>query len=107
MPLPASSSPLLTKLGERIRLARLRRGLSMMQTAERADISRETLKRLEYGDAGISLGVLQRVLRVLGLDQDLEVLAADDVLGRKLQDLALPTRKRASKVVVSQVDKNG
>jgi DNA-binding XRE family transcriptional regulator len=95
---PAQATAL-TQLGERVRLARLRRNLTMAQTAERAQISRETLKRLETGDAGSSLGVLIRVLKVLGLDKDLNTLAADDVLGRKLQDLALPVRKRASKVV--------
>jgi transcriptional regulator with XRE-family HTH domain len=89
----------LIELGERIRLARLRRGLTMMQTAERANISRETLKRAESGDGGTSLAVLLRVLVVLGLDKDLALIAADDVLGRKLQDLALPVRRRASKTV--------
>jgi hypothetical protein len=35
------------------------------------------------------------VLRVLGLQGDLDLVARDDVLGRKLQDLKLPTRKVA------------
>jgi transcriptional regulator with XRE-family HTH domain len=91
--------PIMIQLGERLRLARLRRGLTMVQTAERANISRETLKRVESGDGGTSLAVLLRVLVVLGLDKDLALVAADDVLGRKLQDLALPVRRRASKTV--------
>jgi transcriptional regulator with XRE-family HTH domain len=89
----------LLQLGNRLRLARLRRGLTMVQTAERANISRETLKRVESGDGGTSLAVLLRVLVVLGLDKDLALVAADDVLGRKLQDLALPVRRRASKTM--------
>jgi DNA-binding XRE family transcriptional regulator len=86
--------PQLTELGTRLRQARLRRGLTMAQVAERADISRETLKRLEWGDGG-SLNGLLAVLRVLRLEADLNAIARDDVLGRKLQDLNLPERIRA------------
>jgi len=57
--------------------------------AERIGISRETLRRLEKGDATIAMGTFMRALRVLGLDSDLDRLAADDELGRKLQDLEL------------------
>jgi hypothetical protein len=52
-------------------------------------VSRDTLSRLEKGDATIALGTYLRALRVLGLDGDLDVIARDDVLGRKLQDLEL------------------
>lgn len=86
--------PQLTALGTRLRQARLRRSLTMAQVAERADISRETLKRLEWGDGG-SLHGLLAVLRVLRLEADLNAIARDDVLGRKLQDLNLPERIRA------------
>jgi transcriptional regulator with XRE-family HTH domain len=74
-------------LGERIRLARLRRKLSTTLFAERIGISRDTLNRLEKGDGNIALGTYARALRVLGLDRDLDALARDDELGRKLQDL--------------------
>ena len=57
--------------------------------AERANISRSALYRLEKGDTGVSIGALFNVLRVLGLHEDFLKLAADDVLGRKLQDLEL------------------
>ena len=36
-----------------------------------------------------------RALRVLGLDQDIDAVADDDVLGRKLQDLNLPGQRKA------------
>jgi len=77
-------------LGRRLRDARLRRRMTSLAMAERAGISRATLHRLEKGDVSISLGATQRVLRVLGLDADCDLLARDDVLGRKLQDMALP-----------------
>lgn len=58
--------------------------------AQRMGVSRDTLSRLEKGDSTIALGTYARALRVLGLDLDLEVIARDDELGRKLQDLQLP-----------------
>jgi transcriptional regulator with XRE-family HTH domain len=79
----------LSALGERLRLARKRRRLSAVLMAERVDISRDTLNRVEKGDPAVSLGIYLRVLRVLGLDADLDLVARDDVLGRKLQDMEL------------------
>lgn len=100
--LPAFPSVLrqLQALGERMRLARLRRRISAELFSERMGVSRETLRRLEKGDPTIAMGTYMRALRVLGLDSDIDGLARDDELGRKLQDLALPqpqTRKRATK----------
>jgi transcriptional regulator with XRE-family HTH domain len=89
---------LLADLGENLRLARLRRRLSAEQVAERAGLSRSTLHLMENGSAGTSLGKLVQVLGVLGLDEDLSELAADDILGRKLEDARLTeTRRRAPK----------
>ena len=66
--------------------------------AERAGVSRSTLHLMENGSAGASLGKLLQVLVVLGLDADLSRIAADDVLGRKLEDARLTeTRQRAPK----------
>jgi len=60
-----------------------------MSFAERVGVSRDTLHRLEKGDSTIALGTYVKALRVLGLDRDLDAIASDDVLGRKLQDLRL------------------
>ena len=79
-------------VGENIRLARQRRRLTMQMVAERAGISRVTLSKVEHGDASVTLGAYASVLFVLGLDAQLEALAADDPLGRKLQDLAMGRR---------------
>jgi transcriptional regulator with XRE-family HTH domain len=90
---------LLEFLGERLRLARLRRGLAIDVTCERAGVSRMTLYRLEAGRAAIALGTLVRVMSVLGLESDLDLLARDDRLGRLLQDQALaPRRSRRRRV---------
>jgi transcriptional regulator with XRE-family HTH domain len=88
---------LLTELGERIKLARLRRKLSSEQVAERAGISRATLWQVEKGSATPSIGAYFMVLFILGLEKDFQKLASDDELGRKLQDAALIPKKRAPK----------
>jgi transcriptional regulator with XRE-family HTH domain len=88
---------LLSALGERLRLARLRRGLAVDIACERAGISRMTLYRLEEGGPAIAIGTLVRVLSVLSLENDLELIARDDRLGRLLQDQKLPARRRNSR----------
>ncbi len=80
---------LLSGLGERFKLARKRRKLSNAVVAQRAGISRASLYKVEAGDPGATLGTYLRVLAVLGLEGDVNAIAADDKLGRKLQDLAL------------------
>lgn len=76
-------------MGENIKLARKRRKLTTIQVADRAGIHRSTLTQVEKGDPGVSMGAYFNVLRVLGLQDDFLKLAADDVLGRKLQDIKL------------------
>ena len=88
---------LLETVGEHIKLARLRRTLTMKQVAERAGISRPTLSTLEQGNPAISIGVLLKVLLVLGLEKDVLHLAEDDVLGRKIQDAELTIKERGPK----------
>ena len=84
---------ILAALGERLRLARLRRKLTTDITCQRAGISRMTLFRAEGGSPAIALGTLLRILAVLGLEGDLNALARDDKVGRLLQDQALPLRR--------------
>jgi transcriptional regulator with XRE-family HTH domain len=80
---------ILEQLGENIKLARKRRGFTTIQVSERAALDRKTLYRIEKGDPKVTLGAYFNVLRVLGLQNDFLKLAADDELGRKLQDLRL------------------
>jgi DNA-binding XRE family transcriptional regulator len=79
----------LEQMGENIKMARKRRKLTMIQVAERAAISRSTLHLIELGNTSVAMGAYFNVLRVLGLQDDFLKLAADDELGRKLQDLEL------------------
>ena len=77
------------QVGENIKLARKRRKLTTIQVAERANIDRSTLYKIEKGNHSVSLGAYFNTLRVLGLHDDFLKLAADDEYGRKLQDIEL------------------
>lgn len=79
----------LEQMGENIKLARKRRKLTAVQVAERAGIARSTLYLVEKGEPSVAMGAYFNVLRVLRLQDDFLKLAADDVFGRKLQDLDL------------------
>ncbi len=92
-----SSHRVLKELGDNIKLARLRRKLSTEQVAERANISRSTLWQVEKGAPSVAMGIYGQVLFVIGLDKDLLKVAADDKLGRKLQDAELVVKERAPK----------
>ena len=87
---------ILATMGAQIKMARLRRKTSAELIAERAGISRATLWAVEKGSPSVSVGIYAAVLHSLnGMDKDLLLVAKDDELGRKLQDLDLPIRKRA------------
>ncbi|WP_414911106.1 helix-turn-helix domain-containing protein [Pseudomonas sp. IT-P44] len=88
-PLLPRIARLLTDLGERLKLARLRRRLTAKQVAERAGMSVMTLRSLECGGAGVTMGAYLSVMHVLGLEQDLNKVGSTDDMGRQLQDAQL------------------
>jgi len=88
---------MLHEFGENLRLARLRRNVTAKLQAERAGISVVTLTKIEQGSPSVALGNYMQVLVSLGLERDILQVAADDELGRKLQDAGLGVRARASK----------
>lgn len=90
-----SSAKELEALGQRLKDARLRRRFSMETVCARADISRPTLYKVENGDPSVVMGSYLQVLRVLGMAEDMSLIAKEDVLGRRLQDESLPQRRRA------------
>jgi len=87
-----------TTLGDRLRTFRKLQGLTAEHVAERAGISRTTLRHVENGDTGVSLGTFLEVSRVLGV---LEFVVDgtnpyETALGQALaeQNLELPKRVR-------------
>jgi len=96
----------LATLGENIKLARLRRKLSIRSMAERAGIATSTLGNIEDGSPSVSLGSYMQVLSVLRLEDDLLLIADKDPVGRQIQDAGLIVKKRApkKKKIVSAID---
>ena len=80
--LPRRAERNLQIVGEQIRLARLRRDLSIAQIAERASCSELTVMRVEKGTPTVAIGIYLRVLFALGLDESILFLAKDDEMGR-------------------------
>ena len=97
---------ILATLGENIKLARLRRKLSIRSMAERAGIATSTLGNIEDGSPSVSLGSYLQVLSVLRLEDDLLLIADKDPVGRQIQDAGLIVKKRAPKnnKTVSAID---
>ncbi|MBQ7531201.1 MAG: helix-turn-helix domain-containing protein [Paludibacteraceae bacterium] len=95
--LPRKAEKNLQIVGEQIRLARLRRDLSIARIAERAMCSELTVMRVERGTPTVAIGIYLRILFALGLDESILYIAKDDDMGRTLQDLDLKHRQRASK----------
>lgn len=95
--LPRKLQQTMAIMGEQIKLARLRRNLSIAQVAERATCSPLTVARIEKGSSSVSIGIYARVLYALQLSDDFLLIAKEDTLGRTLQDLRMKERKRASK----------
>jgi transcriptional regulator with XRE-family HTH domain len=95
--LPRRAAQNLQIVGEQIRLARLRRDLSIAQIAERAMCNVISVMRVEKGCPTVSMGIYLRILFALGLDDSILFLAKEDEMGRTLQDLDLKHRQRASK----------
>ncbi|MCK5373813.1 MAG: helix-turn-helix transcriptional regulator [Alphaproteobacteria bacterium] len=97
-PLSPALEDILKTLGENIKLARLRRKITTTMLAERAGMSRVTLRKVENGESSTTLGAYASVLFCLGLEQDLLLIGKDDPLGRRLQDAELThTKERVAK----------
>ena len=105
-PLLPSTDEVLHRFGERLRLARQRRRLTAKQVAERAGMSPMTLRSLERGSAGVTMGAYLLVMQVLGIEKDLDLLGQEDPVGRQLQDARLPARVRTSTSVSSVGNKS-
>ena len=84
----------LQQLGERLSLARKRRGLTQADLAKRMRSTPRTLYRLERGDPTVSLGLLARALKALDLERELDGVVAEDTVGIWAAQRSTPRRVR-------------
>ena len=99
-PLLPTTEALLSQFGDRLRLARQRRRLAAKQVAQRAGMSPMTLRSLERGGSGVTMGAFLAVMQVLGMEDDLGLLCKADPQGRELQDARLsPASKKVARAV--------
>ena len=85
----------ITELGEHVRGWRMVLGLTAQQVAERADITRDTLRRIESGNPNVSFNSVAQVFRALGvLDRVVDTVdPLNSDIGRLRADRL--TRRRA------------
>jgi len=85
--IPVGALTALKVVGENIRIARKRRKYSATKLAKLAGTTRETLRRIETGNPGVSFGFVVSVLWILGLSDDIKTIAAPekDLLGLTLE----------------------
>lgn len=93
-PIPVARA--LKKLGDDLKNARKRRRITTKLAAERANISRTTLVKIEKGNGGVSMAAYANVLFILGLISRLSdmVDVSIDQLGQTFETEHLPQRIR-------------
>ena len=92
--IPMQVSEQVEQFGQRIRIARIRRGWSVADLASKAGINRNTLTSLELGRPGTAIGVCFTVLWALGLDRTLNSVGDPDtdLHGKALEATRRPLR---------------
>jgi transcriptional regulator with XRE-family HTH domain len=93
-------------LGDRIRLARTRRKLSIAELAAKAGIDRNTLGALEHGKPGVAISAYILTLWSLGLERTLDAVANPDtdIHGKTLELSRLPKRVRKPRSTRDEYD---
>lgn len=91
---PAAVQSVAARLGANIAIARQRRRLRQVDLARKAGITRATLGAIEQGKLGTGLGAYVSVLWALGLEDQMEVVAAPD---RDAEGTALEASRRGER----------
>ncbi len=96
-PLPREVRTCLEGLGQRVKTARVRRGLSTEVFAQECGIGRRSLYRIETGEPGVALGTFLSALWKLGLLESVQGVANpdDDEHGKILEAARRPERVRS------------
>ncbi|MBP7611368.1 MAG: helix-turn-helix domain-containing protein [Steroidobacteraceae bacterium] len=92
--IPPPVSEHIAEFGRRVRVARIRRGWSVVELASKAGVNRNTLTALELGKPGTAIGVCFTALWALGLEKSLDAVADPDtdVHGKALEASRRPMR---------------
>jgi transcriptional regulator with XRE-family HTH domain len=98
---PVLERQLLLQLGDRLKRLRKAQGLGTVEMAARAGITRNTLRSVEAGDPGPSIGTYLRVMSVLGVGGELALLAGDVLQPPPADSAAARSRRSAPIVQVS------
>lgn len=72
---PDEIQSILKRLGRRIRAARIRRKWRQEDLADISNLSRSTIQSIERGETTCSIGSVFYVLWVMGLSNELEIIA--------------------------------
>ncbi len=104
-PLLPATEEMLRQFGDRLRLARRRRRLTAKLVAERAGMAPMTLRSLERGGSGVTIGAYLAVMQVLGTEKDLDLIGKADPVGRDLQDAQLSARTKTTPLTPSASNK--
>lgn len=91
---------LLLQLGDRLKRLRQAQGMGTVQMAARAGITRNTLRAVESGEPGPSIGTYLRVMSVLGISGELALLAGDTLQPPPKGSAAARSRRAAPVVEV-------
>ena len=94
--IPADAQRRIAILGQNLRVARKRRGLSVAGLAQKAGFHRDTVSAIERGQPGATIGGVVTMLWALGLDKSLAAVADPeaDLHGKTLEAARLPKRVR-------------
>ena len=95
--LESNTEDKLKKIGQRIKKARLRRNISAETISKKAGIGESTFYAIEHGASTVSLGAYAAVLAILGLDNDIDVIAVDEDGKALFWEDNIVERKRAKR----------
>lgn len=89
-------------LGQMIRLGRINRKLTLAELAERADVSRGLIQRIERGDPGCSIGAVFEVAAIVGIrlfDADQRTLSGNILSNQQMLTLLPKSARPAPRAV--------
>ena len=79
-------------LGNRIRECRKERGFSQEILAEKSGVSTNTISRIEGGQMAMSVGILQKIVKALGVDANMLLGVSTEVNETKIWVSAFSSR---------------